>query len=694
MITTISPPAPLADIPQIGVVPAGTPVPEGIRRLVVILMRPSKYDDNGYVMRYVRGVLPSNTLATIAGLTEEVAERGGLPGIELEIVMMDEFVQKVDPIALKKKYTRRDTRVVVALCGVQTNQFPRAADLAREIHALGLPVMIGGFHVSGSIALSKTGIPPECQALIDEGITLVKGEVEETWDQLLRDVLHGRLKAYYDIVERPDISRASIPVVEPRLMKRYAYPYMGTIDAGRGCPFSCSFCTIINVQGRKMRNRLAAKIKERIRDNVKMKIDYYFFTDDNFSRNPNWEEILDALIELRQEEGIELQFMLQIDVLAYKLPNFMEKAAAAGCSQVFIGMETINAANLPAAGKRQNRVQDYANMIASWHSHGIACHVGYIIGFPFDTVESVRDDVRRLRDEIMVDQASFFMLTPLPGSEDHSKMVDAGAWMDDDYNRFDSFHPTTNHPNMSADEWFGVYREAWDDFYNIEAMKRILMRANSRTYWGMFKNFIWYKYAAQIEMEHPMICGFFRLKDRKQRRPGYAVESRWKHYRGRVPELWRTMRSVIHLYFEMQEVWLATRGRQGLRRRYDGAVARLEDSRMRAGQAFSRGVASVKASAGDAWDRAGKVGQDLSTQWQERRYPKSARLGRLITRINPFTVKTETREPLNRYWAQTFAQLKRGRVFRINPVKLTWNFFRDVKLCMLFNLNILLGYEK
>ncbi|MCL5271256.1 MAG: radical SAM protein, partial [bacterium] len=251
---------PATDPTRIGTVPPGTPPPAGIRKLHLILIRPSKYDDDGYVMRYVRGVLPSNTLATLAALTEEAAEAGELGDIEIEIRMMDEFVQKIDPRRLARRFNRHGARPVVALCGVQTNQFPRAADLAREFRAAGLTVMMGGFHVSGSIAMSPGGaIPPECQALIDAGVTLVKGEVEETWGDLLRDALHGRLKPFYDITARPDLSRANIPVVDPKLMKRFAYPYMGTIDAGRGCPMNCSFCTIINVQGRKMRYRLAEK---------------------------------------------------------------------------------------------------------------------------------------------------------------------------------------------------------------------------------------------------------------------------------------------------------------------------------------------------------------------------------------------------------------------------------------------------
>jgi radical SAM superfamily enzyme YgiQ (UPF0313 family) len=112
-----------------------------------------------------------------------------------------------------------------------------------------------------------------------------------------------------------------------------------------------------------MRYRQPDVILDRIRRNAGSGVDYYFFTDDNFARNPAWEPILDGLIEIRRKEAIDFQFMMQVDVLAYRIPGFVAKAAEAGCTQVFIGMETLNQDNLAAAGKRQNRVADYRTII-------------------------------------------------------------------------------------------------------------------------------------------------------------------------------------------------------------------------------------------------------------------------------------------------------------------------------------------
>lgn len=691
----------------VGEVPRRTPAPEDVHKLILLLIKPSKYDDNGYVMRFLRGVLPSNTLATLAGLTEEVIAQRELGEVDVEIVMMDEFVQRIDPAKLARQYRRPGVRPVVALCGVQSNQFPRAADLALKFKAAGLPVMIGGFHVSGSIAMSKEGMPPELQAMLDAGVTLVKGEVEDYWGDLLRDALHGRLRTYYNIEKKPDLTLANVPVVAPELMKHFAYPYMATIDAGRGCPFGCTFCTIINVQGRKMRCRSAAKIKERIRTNAALKIDYYFFTDDNFARNPNWREILEAMIDLKKNEGIRFQFMMQVDVLAYRIPDFMALAAEAGCCSVFIGMESINPDNLAEAGKRQNKVEDFKTMIDAWHASGIACHVGYIIGFPHDTPAGVREDVRRLREEIGVDQASFFMLTPLPGSQDHADLRERGEWMDPDYNNFDSFHPTAKHGRMSSEEWFATYKQVWRDFYSVDAMKSILARSNNWTYWGLFKNFLWYKYA-MIDETHPMICGFWRLKDRTDRRPGYAVDSWFTHLRQRTREVARHVREIGRLYFEMQEVWLATRGRSRfqanldeLKRRMEGMREKVGETTRSAGQAIGRGVSTMRQGAGEAIHRAQQAGRQASDDISQRldrlrsqHLPKASGVRRVMARFNPFTVRTQTRTHLNAYWRQTYNKLRQGRVFQINPFRLTVNFLRDAKLCTMFSLTFLFGYGK
>ncbi|MGH7595855.1 MAG: B12-binding domain-containing radical SAM protein [bacterium] len=627
-----------------------------IRRLHIVFIKPSKYDDEGYVMRHFRGVLPSNTLACLYGLTEEVKRQKVLGEVEIDITLLDEAIHKIPVTKFIKLGQRKNTKVVVCLAGVQTNQYPRATDLALQFREAGVTVLIGGFHVSGILAMFPT-IPADIQRLMDFGVTIVKGEVEEHWHEILLDACHDRLQPMYDFIkDLPDMMPPALPMVNKKYLRQFAFPNFGTIDCGRGCPFNCTFCTIINVQGRKMRYRDAHKIADTLRHNHQAGINFYFFTDDNFARNKNWEGIFDEIIRLRQEEGIAINFMMQVDVLSYKIKNFIDKAKGAGCTQVFIGMESTNPKNLLAAGKTQNDVNDFVNLISAWHNARVATHVGFIIGFPFDTKESVREDVRRLKNEIKVDQASFFMLTPLPGSMDHKKMVEAGAYMDPDYNTYDTFHESMHHPSLKDGAWANLYRECWRSFYSFDNMKAILQRAGKETYWNIFRNFLWYKSAALVEGNHPMVAGFFRLKDRAIRRPGYAITGRWAHLKMRAPEVWRYVKGVTNLLFEMQELWLQTR----LRPAFEVKVVHELDQ-LKAGLQEKLTILEWKRSA--AWNRFQMA----------------------FSHLNVFALGgRQSRREITRFWQRAYIFLKTGRWYRLSPPRLALNLFREAKLAFHF----------
>jgi hypothetical protein len=249
-----------------------------------------------------------------------------------------------------------------------------------------------------------------------------------------------------------------------------------------------------------------------------------------------------------------------------------------------MGMESVNPQNLKAESKGQNKVEAYQEIIREWHDAGIVVHAAYIIGLPFDTAEQVPQDVRYLMDAIQPDQASFFMLTPLPGSQDHVEMKKAGAWMDPDFNRRDSFHATIQHPHMTAEQWTGAYRAAWRAFYGKEHLIQVLRRWRHlpAAYWNLFFVYLWYKNAALIEREHPMIAGFFRLKDRLSRRPGFAVDSWPVHAWKRTREALGLLRSWLGLLKEMQEIWLASRPRSERETQVVSEIERLQGEIWRA----------------------------------------------------------------------------------------------------------------
>jgi radical SAM superfamily enzyme YgiQ (UPF0313 family) len=518
-------------------------------------------------------------------------------------------------------------------------------------------------------------IPPEIQELIDLGVTVVKGEVEETWEGILQDALQGKLKPLYDFLDdKPDLYNTPVPMIYRSYLKRFVTSNFGTIDCGRGCPYNCSFCTIINVQGRKMRFRSVETLEHAIRENYQRHgIHYYFFTDDNFARNACWRGIFEMLARLRLEEGISIGFMIQVDTQSWKIPDFVELAARAGCSQVFIGMESINPKNLKAAGKAQNKIREYRELIAAYHKSKIATHIAYIIGFPFDTPESIEEDVDRLKQELGVEQASFFMLTPLPGSQDHAHMMRAGEYMDPDLNTFDSFHETTRHPNFAPGEWQATYRKAWRSFYSFDYMREVLAKANPENYWNIFRNFIWYNNSVHIEGGHPMIHGLFRLKDRADRRPGFAVESRLRHFARRFREVRSLVRGWIALALEMEELWLQTRKRSEAELRLISELKRMHEEVKRNLRTAELHLAHVRA----------------KVQVPELRVP--SRLGLAFRDLNFGLAKqvTYSRADIQKFWNKTWRIWRRRKLFLISPHRVFLNFLRDVQLMFLFAMALL-----
>ncbi len=641
-----------------------------VRNLHVVLIKPSKYDDDGYVIRHFRGILPSNTLACLYSLTEDVRKRESVgEQVEIRTHVLDETVQKIPVRKFERLERKPGNKVIIGLVGVQTNQFPRASDLALMFRDVGIDVIIGGFHVSGMLALSGE-VPEDIRAMMDKGICFVSGEVENHWARILRNAIDGELKPLYNFLDDPpDLGNQPVPIVNKRYLRWFVFPDFGTIDCGRGCPFSCEFCTVINVHGRKVRCRDPELIGEAIRKNDRAGIRFYFFTDDNFARNKRWEEIFDILIRLRTEEGIKIEFMMQVDVLSYKIENFIRKAREAGCTNVFIGMESVNPKNLEDAGKNQNTVEDYAELIAAWHKVGISTHVGYIIGFPHDTAESIREDVRTLIDKVKVELASFFMMTPLPGSTDHLRLVRSGSYLDSDYNNFDSFHATYSHGNLSKEEWENGYRYAWEAFYSFENMKAILERGNEhQRYWDMIWKFFWYKGSVMIENSHPMVTGFFRLKDRKGRRSGYEVQSRWVHLKMRTSENVRLVVDMIRLWWELQELWLQTRPQTSFETRFIREWKHIRDS---------------------------VTGRLTVFEWKRSGFRYFRPLLRSLQTVNVFSLKGITsRRDLNQYWSHARSCLSSGKIHRIRPVKMVTNAFRDMRISFHFIRSIIEGLKR
>jgi radical SAM superfamily enzyme YgiQ (UPF0313 family) len=385
---------------------------------------------------------------------------------------------------------------------------------------------IGGFHVSGTFSMLKER-DAHVQKALDMGISLFAGEAEGRLGQVLIDASRSKLQSIYNYMDDlPNIENVATPLL-PAERVHLTAGATTSFDAGRGCPFSCSFCTIINVQGRKSRRRSPEDIERIVRANVAQGLHSFFITDDNFARNKDWEIILDKLIELREVERLKISFIIQVDTLCHKLPNFIEKSKRAGVKRVFIGLENINPDSLLGASKRQNKITDYREMLLAWKRAGIVTYCGYILGFPTDTQESILRDIEIIKRELPVDLLEFFYLTPLPGSQDHKKLFENSVEMDADLNKYDLNHAVTAHPKMSRENWEETYRKAWKTYYTDAHIETVLKRAIATgTSPGKTMFFItWFNGCIDIEGIHPLEGGFLRRKHRTSRRSNLPLEN-------------------------------------------------------------------------------------------------------------------------------------------------------------------------
>ncbi len=537
--------------------PAAEPV--RCRTLRIYFIKPSKYDDWGRVAHFWKGVLPNNTLTVLAALNDAYNRLRGDAGVYVETVIWDEQVD--GPIlpatvrAMQEKALDDGVEVIVGLAGVQTNQYPRGRDLALQLRRAGFPVLFGGFHVSGY---------PESRAFLEEcGVTTVVGEAETMWADLLDDYLRGELRASYSVTDGiraktgsgeitvPLIGAAQLPTISDPYLRRFATSTMTTLDTSRGCPFTCSYCSVKNVMGRTMRARDPEAVVRWIRDAVEHHgIDSLFIVDDDFFRSPSWEPILEGMAAYRRQ-GHEISFMMQVDAEAaafgelapgeapssqrQKCERFLRLAAAAGCYSAFVGFETFDPQNLMATTKVQNLAKEhrrrtddaavaaealravkekYRRVCANWHRHGIAVHCGYMIGFPFDGPECGRQSAEWLL-EVGVDLASFFVVTPLPGTEDHDKAVREGTIADWDFNQYDSQHMVSHHPRMTRAQVMQAYGDAYRTFYSARHTLRTLLGWHpvpglsrvART--TMLRQRLYYFYSYRAG-RHPMLGGLWQ----------------------------------------------------------------------------------------------------------------------------------------------------------------------------------------
>jgi hypothetical protein len=482
--------------------------------LRVVIIKPSKYAVNGYVDRFRWGFMPNSTVPYIRGLTPDSVD-----GVMTQTFAVDEYVQT--DLGYLDLIRNPSEPTLLALVGVQTHQFQRALDLSAFALDNGVRhVVIGGPH------------PMTCDTsmLHGRGVSFAMAEAEMVWTEILRDAIRGELQPVYGR-ERRWAMEVDAPVVIPpskRDLRRYVVPMMGIYPA-RGCPFTCNFCSVIKIAGRQIRSQPVTTTIESLRKAKAGGVQLVMFTSDNFNKYPEAKILMERMIE----ERVSIPFFVQCDTQIARQEELVSLMARAGCFEMFVGVESFSRKTLLAAHKTQNHPSTYANIVKLCRKYRIVSHFSNIIGFPDDTAAGIREHLDVLRG-MNPDVASFYILCPIPGTEQYDDFLAAGYITEPNLDRFDATVPAWNHPNLSGRELQDLLFSCYRRFYTVGHIAGAVAKSIHLDSIGAFMPYLGHPLFSRFSVSqrtHPMSGGVRRVRvdassdylERRRRRFGIEL---------------------------------------------------------------------------------------------------------------------------------------------------------------------------
>lgn len=460
----------------------------------VTLIKPSKYARDGSVERFRKGFMPNSTLLHLRSMVP--AELGCRPVI---VNTVDEAT-RTDLRYLDR--LRPETCSLLALVGVQSHQMHRALDLAALARENGVRAcVIGGPH------------PMTCDTaeVQGRGVSFALAEAELVWPSILQDALAGELRPVYGDGRRWQ-SELTPPVLlppSPEELRPYIIPMVGLYPA-RGCPYSCNFCSVVKIAGKKVRSQPVETTVRSLLAAREAGVRLVMFTSDNFNKYAEARPLLEAMITAR----VGLPFFVQCDVQLVRDEGLIELLAQAGCGQVFVGVESFSRATLRAAHKHQNDPTQYADLVALCHRHGVSTHFSNILGFPDQDESAILQHLRELR-AVRPFMASFYILTPIPGTEQYDDFLARGMIRETNLDRFDATCSVWEHPVLSAEKLESLLCRSYQDFYGTRDVLAKMFGHRWNAPWFVHALGLGYAAFARFATRrgmHPMAGGFWNVK--------------------------------------------------------------------------------------------------------------------------------------------------------------------------------------
>lgn len=348
-----------------------------------------------------------------------------------------------------------DAKVDLVGITAYTAEIPGAYRMADGFRKKGITVIMGGIHVSA--------LPDEALQHAD---SIVGGEAEGVWDEVLRDAERGELKSLYRSDELIDMAGMVIPRRD--LVDRSMYSSFYSLQATRGCPHKCEYCTVTAFFGHKYRTRPVDDVISEIQE---FDSKAFFFVDDNLTGRPGRaKELFRALLPLKRSWGGQTTINLAND------EELLSLYARSGGKYAFIGFETLSESNLKRMNKSWNSPDGYKEAIKKIHKAGVSIVGSFIFGLDEDDTSVFEKTYRFIMDN-NIDAAQFHILTPFPGTELYDDMDRQGRITDRDWSRYHTGEVICQPKGMTADELQRGYWWIYHKTYRLASMLKRGLRS-------------------------------------------------------------------------------------------------------------------------------------------------------------------------------------------------------------------------
>ncbi len=329
---------------------------------------------------------------------------------------------------------------------------PRAYEIADRFRTCGIPVVLGGMH--------PTFLANEALQHAD---AVCVGEAEGVWRHILEDVHHGKMSGIYRVEDPHTLAGLRLP---PRsLLDARRYGTIQSVQATRGCPNRCSFCSVSAFHKGSLRCRPVHEVVEEVQE---LPGRFFMFIDDSLTADRDYAlELFQALKPLGRIWFSQSTIGIADD------EELVRAASEAGCIGLFVGLESFSESSLLAVDKGFNRVEEYRDRIATLHANGIGVEAGIVFGFDTDGPDVFRSTLDRL-DDIGIDAIQASVLTPLPGTPVFDKMV--SRIEERDWSRYDFHHVVFRPARMTVEQLQAGHDWVTREFYRPWRIARRLTR--------------------------------------------------------------------------------------------------------------------------------------------------------------------------------------------------------------------------